>query len=414
MSKEGSPRGVIVWSPGHVEAFHPVTGKWTSGATISDAAGSSFGEVVLALSRRTTMVRTTRLPDTNKDQARTILQVQFESLFPLPAAECAFDFCFSDQKNTEGRLAIVACVRSSVLSQALAEAHAAGVRVAHVVPVALGAIEYARTHNSSTAAVVEPTAEGLGVDLVVDGALYLSRLGSTTADAGEMEGEAIRSYASLNLERGAVLPVAPRSPRPAETLATWTPQLNLELPETVAKRARAHVDRRRHLALLLWVAAFGFGAVLFDDFSRSQVEVNRKRTKTESSLRKLRSEEAKLTAELNSVQAANAALSKGLLPKQRFADVAVVFSNLAPNGVWLTGVTLERGKLATVRGSALTNEALAVFLKGISKQSRLRDTKLTFANNALIEKTNVVNFSLTTHVVGNFPIVEPKTKGGKK
>ena len=43
-------------------------------------------------------------------------------------------------------------------------------------------------------------------------------------------------------------------------------------------------------------------------------------------------------------------------------------------------------------------------------ESRFRNVQLIFANNAEIEGTPVVQFAITAHVVGNFPLVDDAGK----
>jgi Tfp pilus assembly protein PilN len=86
-------------------------------------------------------------------------------------------------------------------------------------------------------------------------------------------------------------------------------------------------------------------------------------------------------------------------------------SALAPSDVWLTGVTFERGKPLLVRGTALSGASVAAYLQSLSGQSRFRDVKLVFANDATIETTQVQQFSISAHAVGNLPLTDPKAQG---
>jgi hypothetical protein len=95
-------------------------------------------------------------------------------------------------------------------------------------------------------------------------------------------------------------------------------------------------------------------------------------------------------------------------PKQRLGDVTFLVNNLCPEGLWLTGLTIERGKLALIRGTAINGEAVYKYLDRLTTQDRFRDVKLVFANNGQIEKVSVVQFSISAHVVGNLPLAEAK------
>ncbi|MEQ1936136.1 MAG: PilN domain-containing protein [Fimbriimonadaceae bacterium] len=91
-----------------------------------------------------------------------------------------------------------------------------------------------------------------------------------------------------------------------------------------------------------------------------------------------------------------------------------MFTLYAPQGLWLTGMGLERGKEGTVRGIATTNDVLSKYLDALSEDPRFRDVKLLFANNSEIEGQPVVNFSITAHIVGNFPLMEAEKKRGRQ
>ncbi len=73
---------------------------------------------------------------------------------------------------------------------------------------------------------------------------------------------------------------------------------------------------------------------------------------------------------------------------------------------------MERGKPLTFRGTAISDQAVKTFLDGLAVTDRLREVKLLFANNATIEETPVVNFSVQATLVGNLPMVEKEKKKG--
>jgi hypothetical protein len=104
----------------------------------------------------------------------------------------------------------------------------------------------------------------------------------------------------------------------------------------------------------------------------------------------------------------NLAFSTG----QRFSDVATVVSNSVPPGVWLTGISLERGKRLVLRGTAKTNELVEQYARTLntldanSPQQRLRDVKLEFTNPGSIEQVPVVQFSISAFPVGNVPLYD--------
>ncbi|HLO97838.1 MAG TPA: PilN domain-containing protein, partial [Fimbriimonas sp.] len=97
-------------------------------------------------------------------------------------------------------------------------------------------------------------------------------------------------------------------------------------------------------------------------------------------------------------------------PAQKASDVLKVVSGLVPSGVWLTGVTFERGKVLQIRGTGTNPVAVSNYVRALTKQSRLRDVKLLFANSTDIEGTPAVQFSITAFPKGNVPILETGKK----
>jgi Tfp pilus assembly protein PilN len=94
--------------------------------------------------------------------------------------------------------------------------------------------------------------------------------------------------------------------------------------------------------------------------------------------------------------------------------VATVAANAVPEGVWLTGMSLDRGKPLQIRGSAKTNEQVADYVQQLSSSERLRDVKLVFSNNNTIGDTPIVQFSISAHVIGNYPLADTEQKRGSR
>ena len=89
-------------------------------------------------------------------------------------------------------------------------------------------------------------------------------------------------------------------------------------------------------------------------------------------------------------------------------------SNDLPKNAWLTNVGVGRGQNIVIRGTATTGDDVAAYVQALSKEARLRDVKLIFANNSLIESTPVVQFSVSAFPVANLPLVDKVAKGAKK
>lgn len=401
---------VIEWSPTGAVLFDPASGKLIQGDSIASLRSQIEGdEVVVALSRRSSFVRTARLPDASKAEVQKILQLQIGTLFPVSPADTAVDFFLTDNKNSEGRLAIVAAVKSDTLKTVMAEVTAAGLTTRAIVPAALGSALMARQKNLGEAAVVHETPEGLAIDLIEEGELKAARVTPMMGN-GHVASELARSFGAAKMNPAPAIGVGgfmvdggssdPRSP--LSMLAEGNLAINLEPPDLVAKREKARASRFRRVAIWLWVAVVMLGAVLFDQRMTVQQSVTAGEKKWQKTLAKKRTTKADAEKRLGEIRKVATVVDLGFEPRQRLVDVAALVTKLTPEGLWVTGMTVERGKPATVRGTALNGEAVTKYLEQLSANPRFREVKLIFANNGQIEKTPVVQFSMTLHVIGNF------------
>lgn len=418
-----APSFVLEWSPGGVTLFNPSTRKTARFHNIREASSSVSGDLVVALGRRTSFIRTARLPDAAKDDVAKILSLQLGQLFPMQPSEASTDFVLTENRSLEGRLAVVAAVRTDLLRQVTAELQSAGLIPKAIVPVALGSALVAQAVSRPECAVVRESEDGLCIDVVHEGELRASRVAPMVRDAAWIEGEVCRSFAALKLPCAESVASAGFQFAGADIttehsdlgcLSTAELGLNLELPEHVAKRARAKLEKMKRLALLLWVAALGYAAVIFDQRSTDAAIIakgDRRWVSQISSLKKLRDQASKASGQLGTVATA---LDMAFDAKQPLPDVIKVLATEMPPNVWVTGLTVERGKPVLIRGTATNGPAVQKYLAALSAQDRFRDAKLIFANDGTIESTNVVNFSMSAHVVGNLPLVDPTAKKVKR
>lgn len=410
---------VLEWSPNQVRVFHPATGRTTVGASLGAVRGSlaDADEVVVAVSRRSSFLRTARLPDAAKAEVAKILGIQIGQLLPVSPTDAAIDFYLTDDRNVEGRLAVIAAVKSDTLHALQDDLNAHGLRARCVVPSALGSALLARAQGKQECAILEEVPEGLAIDIVSEGELRVSRVVPTPAPS-EVEAEILRSFSIAKVPASETVSLAGayqngQSHLPASGLALLSGgalPLNLEPPEVVSKRASDRIVRARRVALAMWVAALGLAAVVFDWRSTDAAVVAKGEAKWRSTLGSLRKTKDQATAKLASLTKVDNALQVTFEPKQKLSDVVFILNSLAPEGLWLTGINVERGKLAQVRGTATNGEAVTKYLERLSTLNRFRDVKLVFANNGQIEKVNVVQFSISAHVVGNFPLDPEATK----
>ncbi|MBS1714241.1 MAG: PilN domain-containing protein [Armatimonadetes bacterium] len=418
---DGVTYPVLEYARDTVRLYTPSTGRVVSARRPHEVLAELGPNrtVVLALSRRSSFVRSTRLPDVDKGALSAILGLQVGQLFPLAPSDLAFDAAPAEDKNTEGRLATIAAVKTELLSEALAALKEAGIGTAAVLPAAWSSARIARSAGLSDCAVVGHGPEGLTIDLVQGGAVVQSRTVPAQESATAVASEVAQSLEAAQMSDVEVL-CAPGVPYPGgrkwddEPLAALSNgpfELFLELPEAKLAKAKKEEHKRKNLALLLWVAALGVGAVVYDIRSSEAETVKKADKKWAGRLKTIRSDNSLAQSRATELRSVKGVVDVAFAPKQPLSDVTTVLSNLSPPSLWLTGVSVERGKRATVRGTATNGQAVSAYLTSLGRQSRLRDIKLVFANNALIEKTPVVNFSVSMHVVGNFPLPE-KAAGG--
>jgi hypothetical protein len=137
-------------------------------------------------------------------------------------------------------------------------------------------------------------------------------------------------------------------------------------------------------------------------------------SKWQSNMRSLEAAQKSASSKANAALAVDKSLDVAFEPAQTISDAISLAGNLTPKGVWLTGVTFERGKAMLVRGTSVQTELVTAYLQSLSAQQRFRDVKLLFATNGLIETTPITTFSISLHVVGNLPAFEKSTKAVRK
>src|SRR5688572_29965632 len=103
---------IVEWSPAGATAYDPATKQEYSGPLASFAAQLSQRDVILVFARRSAFIRAVRMPDAPRAEIAQILSMQIGQYFPVPAADLAYDFHLTQDKNEEGRLIVVGAVRS--------------------------------------------------------------------------------------------------------------------------------------------------------------------------------------------------------------------------------------------------------------------------------------------------------------
>jgi len=418
MSRRHAPHAhvALLWTPNGISAFDASTRSHHQFADAASAAATLGGRsITVAVSRRSMFVRTMRLPDAPHEDVRQILQVRAAEYFPLGGAELALDFHLTTDVNAEGRLAVVAAMPATELRRINADLRSVGFKINRVVPISFGSALLALEHGQPTTAVVSREPGAIGIDVIVDGELRATRsVGSPHAIASEV----CRTYSVAGIPCGmtisagdAVVPEAEIevSMSPLDAIALSWPDawhLNLELPEEVAQRKRKENGARTRTAGLMALGAVALMALVASDRSDRTAEIRRQEAKLAAEQRKLKSIQTTAEADAQTAIKYQNLLKRGFQPAQRLGDVVTVISNRVPAGIWLSGITVERGKPIVIRGTAKTSNSVTDYYRALNGEPRLRDVRLVFANNAQIEQTPVVQFSLTAFPVGNLPLTE--------
>jgi Tfp pilus assembly protein PilN len=378
------------------------------------AAGRALGggPILLAVSRRSSFFRTIALPNAARSDLKRLLEVQAASIFPLPVSELAYDFQQTDETGPEGRTTLVAAMPGHELVRAFEEVQSAGFTITKVIPTAMGSPLVAASHGLRDAVIAEKTAEGLCLDVVTDGLLRVTRIALADSD---IEEEARRAASLVDAIDLPLLDVSTSNSSGTPLSALVGPQsstISLDLEPRSIQEARDKKQKatQQRFALLMAVAAVCLVGLVWADRSDAEAKVAQDRTKMNASVSKLKREQQVAESDALNQLANQEVLNRAFKPAQPLSDLVVLVTSEVPPGLWITGISVERGKSLSIRGTATSSQAVATYLDKLGRSERLRDVRLVFSNNATIEERQVVQFSIASFPVGNLPLSEPSTR----
>lgn len=396
------------------------------GVGVADAVTILNGhrDVVATVSRRAAFVRAIRVPNASREQVAQVLGLQVGNLFPIAASELSYDFRLTDDVNAEGRLAILGAMRATDLTRLHDEAKASGLKIQQVVPAAFGSMLLAKQMGMTDCAVVQRTPEGLGIDIISGGELRYSRLSPADGSAS-IEAEIQRTFAAAGVEPGPVIAADGLDIPGASTVRSSTLEafglpiasglsLNLEQASVIAARVRREEQTRIRRAVLICAAALLMATYVFVNRASAQKAADDVNALDNRHLKDETAKRDKEQALQNASVKLQQSLNRGFKPAQKFSDIIATVTNNVPQGMWLKGMTIERGKPMTITGTALTSTAVADYLRILTDEPRLRDAKVNVTNNTMLEEKPVVEFSMSAFPVGNLPLSETKKLGAKK
>lgn len=398
----------------------PQSGNSWSAKTLAEAAGliSSNSPVVVAVPRRWVFLRVLRVPDVAKAEVRQVVGLQLEQMLPVSQNEVAFDLHLTNDVNSEGRLAVVFAVLETHLDELRLQLASAGLQPSQMLPACLGSALIAESEHLSRCLVVSPTGSGLAFDVVRDGEVVYSRETNVSSSDEAIGTEISQTLAAAEVEDIPILftgglqsQFASKTVEESATMYLGTPHagrigVHLESPKVaMAREAKKRASRNR-IAVLLSLIAIVLWTGVYLQKRDANAKVASVKAKQEAELRTLRSKLSAAEAKVLSQRRVLETLERAFAPSQPLGDVLTVVTNHVGDGMWLTNFSVERGKVMAVRGTAISNDSVSYFVTSLSNDSRFRDVRLLFANNAMIDTTPVVQFSVQAHVVGNLPIAD--------
>ncbi|MFM9873604.1 MAG: PilN domain-containing protein [Fimbriimonadaceae bacterium] len=414
-----SQHPVIEWSPEACLVADPTTHAVSSYVSPTEALAAIGNpkHITLALGRRQVFVKAVRLPDVPINEARNLLRFRLEDLFPVPANEVAYDLVATPDVNAEGREFIVFGTKSDTIKQARALFAHAGTKLDRIIPACIGSEQLGDSALSSL--VIAPSSEGIALDAVDHGHVFYSRVAGNLSTQAEVEAEIARVSAASGLTNPTVIAhnslrelVSPNvrlaDLHPLNNLSTHSGEIDLRLPEDLALASSTKLNSRKRLAFYLGLCLAIAAAAAW--WSRDEETTKVKKVKEQYSKRvdDLKRQTGLRSTDITKLKNRTTMVADGIEPKQNLSDVVVIAANASPDGLWLTGMNVERGKDLAVRGTAMSNAQVAAFVDALSASARLRDVKLAFSNNNTIGETPVVQFSVTAHVIGNMPLTDPR------
>jgi len=405
---------VVEWSPRGTTIYDRRTQSTSS--ELSDFSGRS---AILALGRRAVFIKHVRLPNTTRSEMEQVLHLRLPELFAVGGSDLAFDFLTYDDVNEQGRLCLVAAVRVEDLRAALSLMESRRIQVTQVLPVAVASPTVASKLGIARAAVVWPVAEGFGVDVVDEGKLLASRV---VTDRDGLESDICVAFTLAGIAcspilvgGGLLLSGADRSIAgdARQPLISEPIPINIELPEVVAKRKGQARQAKSRFTLMLALATAFLGIYLYSDYNDAVAKASIEAGKDAKRIQRLTALSKSAEVAASDLAGTEAILTRTFNVAQPLTDAAAAATEALPTGVWLTGLSVERGKEMQIRGVGKSSQSVSDYVRNLSELARFRNVRLVFANDSTIDEAKVVQFSVSAFPIGNLPLLDTAKRGGK-
>lgn len=424
MSKQKQPSLVVNWAPGSCTSYSPRTGTVQHGATFAEAVhGCDTSAVLAALSPKVCFLRTAYLPDAPRAELDLIVRNMAGKDLPLPIDQAAVDYWLSDHKGPQGRLAAIYATASDNLARVRSEAAEAGIASLTIQPAALGVQLLAKADKIDTGLFVTEEPEFTHFDVIEFGLVSYSRSAKSPADIDVEKLRTLASaqksdqadqftlYSSSANSFGAA--VLGRSALAALALQDLKrPPLKFEL----WSEKEAHVKKARSLRLrnasMVLAASIALALYVTFDYSSAKTKAAAAAAHAKQEAASLKDYASKIQTRADGLQPAFTVLSRGFDPAQPFSDVLTSLADDIPSGIWMTGLSLQKGKDMTLRGTAMNAGLVNTCVDNLTKDSRFRNVKLIFTTNAANGQQTLVQFSISAFPVGNLPLQDKPANGG--
>jgi len=406
--------GILEIDRGAVRFFAPGVTTGTTARSIEELDASLLkGKTIhVVLGRSLTFVRSIALPEATASDTAILVRGKLGDLFPVPPVELSHDLERTNNLTGEGRTVTVYATRNEVVNSVLSASQEIGFELGCMTPVS--SLALAGVGGQGNAIVVERLPGGYGLDVLQNGVLLMSRavgenhsIESEIARLQSLFGDSTPAiFASTGLLEGARATSIP----PLATTVPTDPTIDLEPASVRENREQKARESRKRIGLVVFLAGFSTLALAINDYYDGVAKVEQAQKKANAEVSRMTKLQTLVEGEVNKLNPKAEKLNRAFQPAQRLSDMAKIISQITPDGTWLNGIVLERGKMISIRGTAKDPEGVATFVKALAEQKRFRDVKLLFANSAEIESEPVVQFSVTAIAVGNLPVIDASKK----
>lgn len=430
MSAGTSPL-LITWSSGAVSVSDPGSAMRLEGRSLEELLGDSYRgrQAVVAIGNRSSFIRNTRVPALSKEDTARLLANKLAPLIPLEPSEYVFGFKPGATTKGQGRSAMIGAVRTSTLRALHRDCAEAGLNLQAVLPAAFGSWFAAKAKGLSRCTVVWIDGGSFNIDLVDDGELCYSRSIAMPETAEDALDEIACAAEIAQMASGPVLALGFLGPLagsgiydfsdpklPVEQLAlpgAARSLFALELPENLEERNAAATRAAARRAVVAVVAAAVVCGLAFRSAAVAAADAQRQTTDNKTRYNQAVREQSGATDRALAARAQKLLMDQAFEPAQTASDVLHTLNSDAPPGIWLTGLSIERGKPLEIHGAAMKQANLSKLMANLAKDKRLRGMKLSLTTRSKIGEKTVIQFGVTGWIVGNLPIdEEPKAPGG--